>query len=73
MNKSELINSVYRDIISHKQEAEHNADIRYYKIMQNEDYANLERQKRALVLEQAKCLFSNKPTTEKQIIIYMTK
>ena len=64
MNKTELINNVYRDIISHKQEAEHNADIRYYKIMQNKDYAKLEKQKRALVLEQAKCLFENTPTTD---------
>ena len=64
MNKTEIENKVYNDIVSRKHEAEHNADIRYYKALQNEEFAKIDKEIRSAIIEKAKTEFDGKSSAK---------
>ena len=64
MNKIEIINSVYNSIIAHKHEAEQQADINYYKLTCNEEFNQIDKEIRALIIEIAQAEFTRMPTDE---------
>ena len=57
MNKTEIENKVYNDIVGRKQDAEHQADVRYYKALQNPDFEAVDKAIRASIIEKAKIEF----------------
>lgn len=64
MNKIEIENAVYNDIISHKHEAEHQAEIRYYKALLNPEFEEIDKKIRASIIERGRCEFDGKSTAE---------
>ncbi len=57
MNKTEIENMVYNNIVSRKHDAEHQADVRYYKALQNADFEAIDKAIRAAIIEKAKVEF----------------
>ena len=70
MNKAEIEKLVYNEILTSKHEAEHQADVRYFKALQNKDFEEIDKQIRSAIIEKAKCEFDGKDvsTIDKQII-----
>jgi len=64
MNKIEIENKMYNEIIANKQEAEHLADLRYFKALQNKDFENIDKEIRSAIIEKAQIEFERKSTAE---------
>ncbi len=60
MNKIELENGILNEILVGRQDAEHRADVRYFKALQNKDFEAIDKQIRALIIEKAKLEFEGK-------------
>lgn len=60
MNKIELENGILNEILVGRQDAEHRADVRYFKALQNKDFETIDKQIRALIIEKAKLEFEGK-------------
>ncbi len=67
MNKIEIINSVYNDIINHKHEAEQQADIHYYKLTRHPEFKEIDDKMRALTIKIAQEEFDGNKTDELQM------
>ncbi len=64
MNKIELENKILNEILTNRQDAEHLADVRYFKALQNKDFDAIDKEIRALIIEKAKLEFEGKSTAE---------
>ncbi len=64
MNKIELENKILNEILTNRQDAEHLADVRYFKALQNKDFEAVDKEIRGLIIEKAKLEFEGKPTAE---------
>ena len=64
MNKTEIEKVIYNEIISNKQNAEHQADIRYYKALQNKEFENIDKKIRSAIIEKARIEFEGKSSKQ---------
>ena len=64
MNKIEIEKSIYNEIIAKKQEAEHLADVKYFKALQNNEFENIDKEIRSAIIEKAQIEFASKSTQE---------
>lgn len=60
MNKIDIERKIYNSILQSRQDAEHQADVRYYKALQNAEFAEIDKQIRATIIEKAKTEFDGK-------------
>lgn len=64
MNKIEIENNILNEILINRQDAEHRADVRYFKALQNKDFEAVDKEIRALIIEKAKLEFDGKESSE---------
>ena len=64
MNKIEIENKILNEILTNRQDAEHLADVRYFKALQNKDFEAIDKEIRGLIIEKAKQEFEGKSTAE---------
>ncbi len=64
MNKIEMENKILNEILTNRQDAEHTADVRYFKALQNKEFENIDKEIRALIIEKAKLEFEGKLTAD---------